>query len=254
MVLVERDPWVTIAAVVRGTAPRDLCDVLRDARERIYLTHRDEIARFRMDVSPFVATRPVLERCLREQHRPPPSRARVWLPVAAAVLLATVGALFAERRARAAEETRQLGAYVAVLEAEPGIVVTSADRSGGQYRLAGLCDPLTEPPAVILARRGLPPAELHFQPFYSMDPRLTERRARQALQPPSSVELMLADGVLRAKGTAPREWIERARLLAQALAGVTRYEDGELRVAAEAPSPTRQSRARSERPGCAEGR
>lgn len=231
VVWVERDPWVTVAAVIRGVAPRDLCEVLREARERIYLTHRDDLARFTMDVSPFVATQPVLERCLRVQRLPPPRRARIWLAVAAAILIVTFGALFIERRARDAEQARLLAACVAALEAEPGIVVTSADRSAGQYRLVGLRDPLAEPPAAILARRGLPPAELRFQPFHSVDPRLTERRARQALRPPSGVELALVDSTLRATGTAPRAWIEQARLLAPTLVGVERYDESELRQA-----------------------
>src|SRR5262249_19796625 len=42
---VDRDASLAIAGVIRGVAPREFVDVLRDARERIYLTHRTELER-----------------------------------------------------------------------------------------------------------------------------------------------------------------------------------------------------------------
>jgi OOP family OmpA-OmpF porin len=45
------------------------------------------------------------------------------------------------------------------------------------------------------------------------------------------VQLELAGGVLRAAGTAPQAWIERARLLAATLPAVDRLDEADLRAA-----------------------
>jgi OOP family OmpA-OmpF porin len=224
-VWVDRGASAAVAAVVRGVAPRDLGDRLREARERISLTHQAELARFQSDASPFLATRPALERCLFAQRRPPPKRAQIWLAAAAALAIAALGALFARGRARASE----LDAYVETLGSQPGILVTSAERAPhGRIRIAGLRDPLSSSPAELLARRGLTPAELRLQPFYSLDPGLVEERAQRLLGPPPNVTLAFGNGVLAATGTAPRKWIERARGLAPSLPGIERYDDGRL--------------------------
>ena len=222
---VDRNAAAVIAAVVRGCAPRELGDVLHEAHERIYLTHRADLARFQSDVSPFAATRPILESCLQGQHRPPPRMARVWL-AAAAVLLAVLAGLVVARRV---QHARQLRTSVEALRNEPGIVVISADRSGGRLRIDGFRDPLAPPAADVLARHGLPPAEMGFEPFLSLDPRIVERRVRLALRPPPGVTLSVRDGTVRASGVAPRRWIEGARSLAAALPGSERFDEEDLR-------------------------
>ena len=54
------------------------------------------------------------------------------------------------------------------------------------------------------------------------------RQARKVLAPPEGVSLTLADGVLRAEGVAPLEWIEGARRQALALPDVFAYDDARL--------------------------
>jgi OOP family OmpA-OmpF porin len=223
-VWVDRDPSIAIAAVVRGVAPRDLGNLLRETRERIYLSQQVQLASFQSDVSPFAPTRPILEQCLREQRRRPPQRAHIWLAVVAALVMIALGAFFAKGRARAAE----LRTYVDALQAEPGIVVTSAERVHGRVRIAGLRDPLAAPPADLLTPRGLSTTDVRLEPFYSLDPRVIEQRARITLRPPAGVTLTFRDGTLYGAGIAPRPWMEQARLLASTLPGVERYEENQL--------------------------
>jgi hypothetical protein len=123
-----------------------------------------------------------------------------------------------------------LAAYADTLGAHPGIVVNSVEKSGGRVRVEGMRDPLSDPPAKLLAERGLPPADLSLRPFYSLDPALAERRLIQALRPPAETKLNLVDGTLRASGTAPSGWIDRARLLVPTLPAVEHYDDTELRT------------------------
>jgi len=223
-VWVERDASLAVAAVIRGVAPHDFGELLREARERIRLSHRKELARFRSDVSPFLTTRPTLERCLRSVRQVPARRAQLWLAMASVLIFFIVGHGVAKRHARADEQARTLNTYVATLQAEPGIAVTSAQRVDGRVRIAGFRDPLASAPEEVLTQHGLLPAELRFVPFYSLDPRVVEQRVRRLLHPPPGVTLTLHEGVLHATGIAPHGWIEQTELLAKTLPAVERFE------------------------------
>src|SRR5262249_47472135 len=122
VIWVDRDSSVTLAAVVRGTAPAELGDLLRETRERIYLSYQADLAGFGWDVPPCVVTRPMLERCLRSQRPPPPRRAHIWLAAATALVIAALAAVFMTARAQASERAKLLAAYGDTLAAEPGIV------------------------------------------------------------------------------------------------------------------------------------
>jgi outer membrane protein OmpA-like peptidoglycan-associated protein len=72
-------------------------------------------------------------------------------------------------------------------------------------------------------------ARYRLNSFYSADPRLLVRHAVRVLRPPASVTISSAsaepqDGRLLVRGLAPRAWLERARVLAQALPGVDNVE------------------------------
>ncbi len=224
---IERGASATVAAVVRGVAPNEYCDVLREAVERIHLTYEDALAAFRSDVSPFESARPSLEACLQMQRRPVARHGFAWVVGIGLAVLAFVIGLAIAHRHRSVETFAE---HLEALRAEPGIVVTSAHRRGSRYTFEGLRDPLAREPADILARRGITDAELRFEPYYSADPRITEARIRQKLDPPPGVSLRLSDGTLRASGTAPRAFIERAGA-ATLLAGVDRLDDAELHEA-----------------------
>jgi OOP family OmpA-OmpF porin len=224
-VWIDWDPSIALAVVVRGVAPRALLELVSETRERVHLAHREDLARFVADITPFQTTRPALERVLLEQRQPPPRRGQIVLAV-----LALLGVIaIALGLVRAHHRRVELAQYQRVLAAEPGIVVTSATRSGGRPQLAGLRDPLAVDPNEVLAQRGLPPAQLRFQPFQSLDPRIVEARARQILAPPPGVALALTDGRLSLSGEAPEDWIERAPPLARGLAGVERIDTAGLR-------------------------
>jgi OOP family OmpA-OmpF porin len=225
MIWIDRTPSLAVAAVVHGAAPSEFGELLRETRERLFLAHRSALARFTSDVSPFAAARPDLERCLRQQRRVPTARAHLWLLTAAFAALAAVAAVIAGSIAH-----RMLVARCErALAKEPGVFVTSASWSGGRVQLAGFSDPLATSPGEVLARRGLGPAALHFEPFVSLDPTIVVRRARRSLAPPGTVVLALVDHTLHAKGAAPRRWIEQARLLSRAIPGVDRLDETDLR-------------------------
>jgi OOP family OmpA-OmpF porin len=167
------------------------------------------------------------------------------MAVGALFLLGMGSALVAAHDAREAE-ARRLTAYENALRAEPGIVVTSAVRRHGRYRLSGFRDPLAADPAAVLARHGYPPAQLDFSSFESLDPRIVDERVRRALRPPPGVRVRLtAGGIVRLSGEAPSAWIERATFIGPALGGVQRVDTTEL-ISSERVGALRSAVARVE--------
>lgn len=241
-VWIDRDSSLAVAAVVRGVAPRELSNWLNEARERVRLAYQAELEQFGADVSPFAPARSLLEPLLRSGRRPAPRRAHVWL----VLIVAIIGSIVAALIIRAVQHARLLGTYVETLQAEPGIVVTSARQDGAHIRLEGLRDALAPAPSEVLERRGLTPPELFFEPFLSLDPQIVELRAQQRLRPPAEVTLTLQDGTLYAAGVAPRAWITQARLLALALPGIEELDEQALRVEAEVEAPSHDENAEIE--------
>jgi len=230
-VWVEQGPRAILAAVLRGTAPVELRLALREALEGVHLELGGELGEFQGDAAPFVRSRPLLEDCLRRQvvkaSRQRPTR--VW--VLALLLLALVvgwGAV-------AWVEARKFGRFLHALGAEPGIVVTGVVREDGARVVTGLKDPLASPPQRLLDEHGLDADRVRFRlgGFHSLEAPLVVARARQALEPPATVDLAFEQGVLSVVGTADAAWIARARSTAPLVAGVERFDSSRLRPAAE---------------------
>ncbi len=232
-VYVDKGPLIALAVVVRGVAPRALFDLITETRERILLEHRINLTNFVADVTPFAATRPLLERCLHEQRAKAPRRGRVFLAAFTVALFILISALLMMGHSRKLAEERQLAAYRQTLSSEPGIVVTSATLLDGRYQVRGLRDPVAEKPAEILARSGQPPADLSFKRFYSLEPPIIEKRFKRLAEPPLGVVVEVKGGTLYISGLAPRRWIGRARSLASNLPGVERVEVSGLRASGD---------------------
>ncbi len=206
-VMVEPGPQAVLAAVVRGQAPDTLLPRLQDALENLHYQLAGPFATFDGDATPFESARPTLEACLetvlstdRREPRTGPGLWLVWaVPIALVILIGLVLSIRSSRRWDAA---------VSRLRAEPGLVVVSAERSSGRWRLSGLRDPLAADPRTVLAAMGVDTATVdgQFAPFLSLQPDLVTARARRFLKAPESVTLSLRGDTLVARGTAPVAW------------------------------------------------
>lgn len=221
---IEHGPRAVLVAIVRGVAPSDMRMMLAGALERIHLQYAELLEKFRGDTAAFAGARAELVPCMREQRRQrhKPARAVAFAVAVAAAIALVIGVPLYRRHER-------MAGYIDALRREPGLMVTET-RGSGRRVIEGLRDPLAADPAAMLAAHGLPPrrVELRFSPFYSLDPLLVERRAVLALGPPPGASLRLEGGTLVAEGSAPRAWIERARLLVTALPGITALDDSRL--------------------------
>ncbi|HVJ14349.1 MAG TPA: OmpA family protein [Polyangiaceae bacterium] len=223
-VWIDRGPMIAMALVVRGVAPRTLLRSMVETREKISLEWHADLKSFVVDTKPFTVTRPLLEQCLLEQRTKPPQRG--WLlALLTAGVLAAIAAVLVHGHVRALAGERQLANYREAIEAEPGVVVTSAARQHGRYRLRGFRDPLAATPAELTARLGHPALDLSLQPFYSLEPQIIAQRFRRVTGAPAGVEIRVVGGTLELSGEAPQAWLTRALALAPTTPGIERVDN-----------------------------
>jgi OOP family OmpA-OmpF porin len=227
-VMVSREPLATLAAVIRGSPTPALGEELNDALARTRIVCQSELLGFAGDVSRFEQANPLLEPLLHVQRRKAPRRAQIFFAIVAALCVAgIVSTLWVHHKQAARAEAARTN-YVAALSSEPGIVVSQATFDDGKRRIVGFRDPLAPEPQAVLASHGLSPVPVEFAPFVSADPRIVERRADIALEPPETATLRSEGGTLHVSGSAPREWIEKARVLGRTLPGVEHYDESGL--------------------------
>lgn len=119
-------------------------------------------------------------------------------------------------------EGQQWRSYLALLESEPGIVVTREFRRDLSFHVTGLLDPLAQSPQQLLALVPIAPSRLmmNWQPYDSHEPDLVLARAENVLKVPSGVNLELQNGTLIFPYNAPKAWLQQAESLALLVPGV----------------------------------
>jgi hypothetical protein len=222
-VWIEPGPHAVVAAVIRGSAPREYRQRLTEAVESIHLQFADALEQFKGDASTLEDARPVLEGCVDVQFRPEESKRRSGavriLAGVAAVLVLSAGVVYYRAQAR-------WTSYLSALKSEPGLVVLETSRGWFRHIVGGLRDPLARDPAALVAASGLSADSIdaRWAPYYSLDPGFVVRRATSVLRPPTGVTLTVADGVLRANGAAPLAWVTDTVRVAPLVPGVARFD------------------------------
>jgi outer membrane protein OmpA-like peptidoglycan-associated protein len=171
--VIQHGTRVMVAGAVDGAPPSALKGVFRRALEEIEKDLADDLASFQGDVGPFESVRPILERCLLGAAGPKPRRSVVpWLIVGLVVAgLAAWGILGLVHR-------HQWNTYLDRLRAEPGIVLTNAEKQGSTYVVYGLQDQGARDPAALLAGSGIDASQVKFEmaPYQSLDLRFVAGR------------------------------------------------------------------------------
>lgn len=172
---IHHGPQALLAATIIGTPPPELKNVFAREDELIHKEFAAQLASFKGDASIFDGARPHLQKCLLGHSALTKKKSRAFVLLAAlVVILAAACALayFVHRQNSRWQE------YLAKLGSEPGIVVTSAERSWGHYSIAGLRDPLAADPQQLASQFSIPPGKLstHFEPYESLDSGFVEQR------------------------------------------------------------------------------
>lgn len=228
-VWIEPTPHLVLAAVIHGQPPAELRNTIQDALESIYLEHSDSLASFDGDTSEFEKSRKYLEECLVQKKVEPEKKSFLFAYIIlAALFIGLITFITFNQISKNRWEN-----YFEALRNEPGIVVTSIDKSFRHYYITGMTDPLAKDPADILQEQGLKPERIssQWEMYYSVSPEFALKRATILLQPPDKVTLRFSKGVLAASGEAPLEWMEEARSLALSIPGIHKYDDSNLKNA-----------------------
>jgi len=210
----EEGPFAFLAAVIRGNPPDTLRAALRETLTQIHADLRIPLEEFQGDTATLADLNTPLGGCLQQREQPQETHLSPWLWRLPLALLLIAGIWTALR----GWEGYRVNGYVERLRSEPGVVVTGVERSGGKWRVSGLRDPLATDPAKVLAQSHLDPSRVvgHWEAYQALTPAMVLKRLTAALNPPRDVSFTLDGDIIRAHGSAPQHWVERARALIQA--------------------------------------
>jgi OOP family OmpA-OmpF porin len=224
---IEQGARIGLAAVIRGTPPVALRSQLREVVESVQVTHAAQIEAFAGDNQGFADLRPRLETCLQasfnvEERRLSPLTFVLLLCILGAVVVGLIWGFNRERHWQA---------FIADLNARPGVAVTGVEKQSGQRHIHGLRDPLAADPQALLTEAKLPADKViwHWRTYHDLAPEFIQRRINERLKPPKSVHLTLEGGRLKMTGFARHRWITSARQAALGIAGVTTIDDAGLK-------------------------
>lgn len=220
---IEQGPQAVLAGVIRGNAPQELRSVFQEALERIHVEQSRALDSFQGDNAPFEASRQYLDECLRARYKAPKETPSPFLKVLIGSIVLAIGFwAFVS-----IQERQRWSAYLEKLNAQPGIVVTTAEKRHGKYFISGLRDPLAVEPIALMKEANINPEKVisRWEPYLSFSPEFMAARAKQLLQAPQTVSLKVdKDGILYATGSAPRQWLNEAKKLAQFIPGITQFQ------------------------------
>ena len=238
VILLEKNPFASLACIVRGQPPTDFRNHMRTSLELLLIQYAEQLADFNGDIGQFKGAIPYLEDCLSSRLADEGKPIPLWIRLIPAAAIAGV-ALFAgvemwdnytlrkaqEQNRLAAEQYRgEMEKGIAILKSTRGFLVTNVKEvQNGVWEVTLLKDELAPSPEEILHSHGLVSARYQFDvvPFVSYAPDLITERVSNAIQPPSTVQMNLsANGTLTFSGTAPMEWILSAHTTALTLPGV----------------------------------
>ncbi|MEO8484333.1 MAG: hypothetical protein ABI634_19150 [Acidobacteriota bacterium] len=151
-VWIEPGPFAVVAAVIRGSAPREFRRTLQDAVETLHLQFGEALETFDGDTSAFGDARATLEACLETQFRSEERRRRRY---GASLLFGAVAIALGVWAGFAYRDQRRWAHYLDLIRAEPGIVVVSTSHESGRHVVSGLRDPLARDPQSLLTGTGL---------------------------------------------------------------------------------------------------
>jgi outer membrane protein OmpA-like peptidoglycan-associated protein len=160
VIWLQQGSHAILAGIIRGSPPKGLRAVFERVLQSIGATRDDALRKFEGDTAPFEACQEDLRHCfLGAGHEA--ARRIPWWPVwtVAAFVLALFGSLVL----LSMRDARHWQSFVSSLRTEPGIVVTEAHRSGGEYFITGLRDPLARDPSVLAKTAGFVADRTHFR-------------------------------------------------------------------------------------------
>ncbi len=227
--LIYNGPAIMLACVIRGIAPLQLRERLVLILEDIERRFHQKLVNFQGDRETLPELKPLLQQCLDVQLKGGatqprrPHRVRLLVSLALFGMLISVGGYWLISTHR---ENKQIASLQTSLATTPGIVLTDSYTDQGKRIFRGLRDPLAADPVALAQSLGLniDRVGFQFQAYHSMETDLVIQRIKRWFETPDKVRLELADGTLKASGTAPYPWIHAVQTYGRYIAGVNRVD------------------------------
>ncbi len=215
-------PHALLVCVIRGVPPKSLRTDLTAILERIHFRYGDAIREYKGDTSTIPDVEVELERCLQFEAREESGKNRKGPPVPIVILLLLLVSAAVFLGVRSWMYSQQQDKLDAALSATPGIYVTDLERSGGNFAVRGLRDPLAMDVIDVAESVDIPADRLSvsMQPFQSLQPEILAARAAQMFDKPESVEFSVSGTTLHVTGSAPWAWRQQLQTRFSGLAGV----------------------------------
>lgn len=226
-------PFAIIAAVVRGVAPAEYPNFLRERIEELHAGYSNALEEFAGDEDAIPVAQTVLEECLWDDYQQSTKKKQAaWASPGGLLLIAAILVLIGWFGWREWLDYQMRAGIDRALNERAGIVVMAVKSHDDVYRIQGLRDPLSADPAQLVRAQDIADDRVAFawRPYQSLEADIVLRRAQQVLAPPDAVTLSLTDGVLTAAGVADEAWRKRATLIATSLPGVEGYDDSGLHL------------------------
>ncbi len=229
-VWLEQGPYAVLACVVRGNASYKLRGVMKQSLETIHARYGRLLAHFEGDPAPLEPCHAILQKNLqmKELKQEASKKSRFFsLPLIAVTSLIVIGIftwLFLQ-----IQHQRHLQHYIQTLRNTAGLMVINTKQDNGKLIVRGLRDPLATDPAEITAQFALQDKIVNeWGTYQDLAPQFVLQRAKQALNPPDSVNISLKNNKLYLTGEADNEWIEQAILKQGMLGGIQQVIMDEL--------------------------
>ncbi|MGB5332345.1 MAG: hypothetical protein WBM80_04735 [Woeseiaceae bacterium] len=219
-------PHALLVCVIRGVPPKSLRTDLSAILERIHFRYGDAIREYKGDTSTIPDVEVELERCLQFEAREESDKARKGPPAPIVIFLLLLVSIAAFLGVRSWMYSQQQEKLDTALDTTPGIYVTNIDRSGRNFSVRGLRDPLAMEVAEIAESVDIPAERLSvsMQPFQSLQPEILAERAAQMFDKPESVDLSVSGTTLVVSGEAPSAWRRTLQSRFSNLAGIDRLD------------------------------
>lgn len=222
VVWLEQSPYAVLACVVRGNASYKLREVMKQSLETIHARYGQLIKNFEGDPAPLEPCRAILQKNLqmKELKQEDSKKSRFFSPPLIAVTSLILISIFIWLFTQIQQEYH-LQRYIRNLRDTAGLMVIETKRDNGKVIVRGLRDPLATDPAEITAQFALQDRIIsEWGTYQDLAPQFVLQRAKQALNPPESVNIDLKNNKLYLTGEANNDWIEQVVLKKGLLGGV----------------------------------
>lgn len=222
-VWIEWGPSAILAAVIRGAAPEKLREAMQLQLEQIHHNYTDQLNKYDGDSKPFEPLKPELnvfldshDGTLKNKVKSLPALAKKWLFGTTIVVFSLACWMIFQ-----SYDKYRWNQYVAIIDAQPGIIVTTNERHFRHYILRGLKDPLAQHPTRLLAKTNInTDYVMHiFEPYQALHAAFVLTRVQAVLHPPANVKLAVEGTTLQVTG-GDRAFVAKALRLAPIVTGI----------------------------------